>query len=74
MAALRMTNGKTVFIYYLSAALFALGKSREALLQLEKAITTAPRLLKKFIQLNPAILRNRQVVDLIAEYKQRKSI
>jgi tetratricopeptide (TPR) repeat protein len=73
-AALRMTNGKVIFIYYLSAALFALGKSKEALLQLEKAMTTAPRLLKKFIQLNPAILRNRQVVDLIAEYKQRKSI
>lgn len=72
--ALRMTKGKPLFIYYQSAILFALGKSKEALLQLEKGIIEAPKFLKNFIELNPAIFRNRMVVDIIAKYKRKKSI
>jgi len=34
----------------------------------------APKLLKKFVELNPSILRNQQVVDLIAKFKRNKSI
>jgi hypothetical protein len=34
----------------------------------------SPRLLKKFIELNPAILQNQSVVDLIARFKRNKSI
>ena len=73
VAAQKITEGKIIFVYYLSAIYFAMGKSKEALLQLEKALSKAPKLLKKFIELNPAILQNQQVVDLIAKYKRNKS-
>jgi hypothetical protein len=32
-----------------------------------------PKLLKKFIDLNPSILQNQSVVDIIARYKRNKS-
>lgn len=73
-AALKMTKGKPLFIYYQSAILFASGKPKEALLYLERALNESPKQLKKFIELHPAIFRNRQVVDLIAKYKRNKSI
>lgn len=72
LAALSHTNNKPVFLYYLSAVLFAMGKSKEALLYLEKGLATTPKHLKKFVQLNPSILQNPQVVDVIAQYKQRR--
>jgi hypothetical protein len=31
-------------------------------------------LLKKFIELNPAVLQNQQVVDIVAKFKRNKSI
>ena len=34
----------------------------------------APKLLKKFIELNPSILQNNQVVDIVARYKKGKKI
>lgn len=71
-AALKITEGKTLFLYYLSGCLFAMKKNKEALLHLEKAIQTSPRQLKKFIDLQPAILQNTQVVDLVARYKKMK--
>jgi tetratricopeptide (TPR) repeat protein len=74
LAALNITNGKPIFIYYRSLILFASGKSKEALLQLEKALATAPRMLKKFVALNPAILQNQQVVDIVARFKRNKSL
>ena len=54
-SALKITKVNTLFLYYQSAILFGFGKSKEALLTLEKAIERAPRLLKKFIALNPSI-------------------
>jgi hypothetical protein len=33
-----------------------------------------PKLVKKLIELNPAILQNQQVVDVIARFKKKKSI
>jgi len=54
--------------------LFMLGKSKEGLLKLEAAMEKAPRSLKKFIELNPSILQNNQVVDLVARYKKGKKI
>ena len=74
VAARLYTADKPVFLFYKSAALFALGKNKEALLQLEEAMEKAPRLLRKFVDLNPSILQNHQVVDMIAKYKRRKSI
>lgn len=74
MAALKHTDGKPLFIYYLSSIYFAMGKSKEAILHLEKAISTAPKLLKKFVALNPSILQNQQVVDLVASLKRNKNL
>ena len=72
LAALTHTNNKPVFLFYLSAVLFAMNKSKEALLYLEKAMSLSPKLLKKFVQLNPSILQNPLVIDIIAQYKRNK--
>lgn len=73
-AALQVTNGKPIFLFYKASILFAKGKGKEAVLQLEKAMTQAPRLVKKFIELNPASLQNQQVVDVVARFKRNRSI
>lgn len=69
--AIRHTDGKPLLIYYLSAVYFALGKSKEGALQLEKALQLAPRLVKKFVELDPSLLQNSQVVDTIAKSKKK---
>jgi predicted Zn-dependent protease len=72
VAAMTLTEKKPLFTYYLSAVYFAMGKSKEGLVQLQKAISMAPRMIKKFIELNPSILQNQQVVDLIASSKRTR--
>lgn len=62
MAAIKATDGKAIFIFYYSAILFATGKTKEALLQLENAMTSNAKLLKKFVALNPSILDRKSVV------------
>jgi hypothetical protein len=69
-----MTDQKPVFGFYMSAIYFALNKPKEALLHLEKAMSTTPKMLKKLIELNPSLLRHPQVVDIAARYKRNKSI
>jgi tetratricopeptide (TPR) repeat protein len=71
IAALSNTNNKPVFLYYLSAILFAMKKPKEATLYLEKALQSAPKLVKKLIQFNPSLLQNPVVVDTIAQYKKK---
>jgi tetratricopeptide (TPR) repeat protein len=72
--ALEALHGKPVFLFYKTAVLFACGRNREALLVMEEAMTKAPRLLKKLMDLDPALLRYQQVVDLVARFKRNKSI
>ena len=72
LAAIRHTAGKPIFLYYLSAVLFAMNKPKEALLYLEKALTASPKGVKKLVQLNPSILQKSQVVDMIARYKRNR--
>lgn len=72
--ALKMTNEKPVFFFYWAAILLSMGKSKEAILQLEKAMTLAPRLLKKFIELVPDSLQDSRIVDVVARFKRNKSI
>lgn len=72
IAAMNITNGKPVFLFYLSAILLALGKTKDALLYLETAMRNSPKTLKKFIDLNPSVLQNTSVVDVIARYKKSK--
>ncbi len=74
MAAMKATDGKPVFLFYYSTALFSSGKTKEGLLKLEQAMEKVPRMLKKFVELNPAILQNNQVVDILARYKKGKKI
>ncbi len=73
-AAIAVTQMNSLFLFYKAAILFESGDSKEALLQLEEAMESSPRLLKKFIELNPSILQNQQVVDLVAKYKRKRSI
>lgn len=72
MAAYKHTKGKPVFLYYLSAALFALNKTKEALLYLEQGLTEMPKSVRKLVQLNPSILQKPQVVDILARHKRNK--
>jgi tetratricopeptide (TPR) repeat protein len=73
-AAMRHTDNKPVFLFYQSAVLFASGKSKEGLLYLGKAMTKAPKLIRKFLALTPSLLQNQQVMDLIASYKRNRNI
>lgn len=72
--AFEQTDGKPIFLFYKSAILYALGKSKEALLNLETGMNRNPKLVKKFIEINPALLQIQQVVDVIAKFKKRKSL
>jgi tetratricopeptide (TPR) repeat protein len=73
-AAELRTGKKPVLLYYRAAILFAMGKHKEALLKLEEALYRSPKLLKKFIELNPVILQEQSVVDIIARFKRNRSI
>jgi tetratricopeptide (TPR) repeat protein len=72
--AYEQTDNKPVFIFYKTAFLLAAGKSKEALLMLEEGMEKNPRLIKKIIELNPSILQNQPLVDVIARFKKKKSI
>jgi tetratricopeptide (TPR) repeat protein len=68
------TKGKPLFSFYKSAILLGQGKTKEAIIQLELAMSVSPRLLRKMVELNPAILQNQLVVDVVARFKRNKSI
>ncbi|MEI6946045.1 tetratricopeptide repeat protein [Paraflavisolibacter sp. H34] len=72
LTALNVTNGKPLFIYYLSAIMIAMGKSKEAMLYLEQGLKESPKTVKKFIALNPSVLQIQSVADTIARYKKGK--
>lgn len=62
---------KADFRYFQAAALFELGKSKEAQVQLERALKLAPTKVKMFTALNPEYLRRSSVSELIARYKKK---
>jgi tetratricopeptide (TPR) repeat protein len=64
------TENKFILLFYKSAILFALGKSKEGLIQLELAMSKSPRQLKQFIELDPTLLQNHQIVEIISRYKR----
>ena len=72
-AALTCTDQKPLFHYYAAAIAFAQQEPKQALQSLEKGLKAAPRLLRKLIGLNPSLLQNQQVVDLIARYKRKSN-
>ncbi len=67
--AQKNTNEKPVFEFYKSAILFALGKSKEARLHLARGMQNAPALVKQFIELDPTLLQNSSVAEIISAYK-----
>jgi tetratricopeptide (TPR) repeat protein len=62
---------KADFRYFHAASLLELGKSKEALIQLEKALKISPAKVKMFTALNPEYLRRSSVSELIARYKKK---
>lgn len=62
---------KADFRYFQAAALMELGKTKEAMLQLEKGLKISPTRVKLFTELNPEYLRRSSVTDLIAKYKKK---
>ena len=70
--AMANIESNPIFTFYYSLLLFAMKKWKEGLAQLEKGMQLSPKLLKKVIDLNPAILQNSKVVDIIARYKKTK--
>ncbi len=71
--AQKNTNYKPLFYFYKSAVLFALGKSKDALLQLEFGMQKSPGLVRQFVELNPSLLQHQSIVELIAAYKNKNS-
>jgi tetratricopeptide (TPR) repeat protein len=69
--AQKNTHYKPLFTFYKSAVLFALGKSKEALLQLELAMQKSPTLIRQFIELNPSHLQHQSIIEVIASYKKK---
>jgi tetratricopeptide (TPR) repeat protein len=59
------------FNYYYAACLFALGKAKEAMLQLEKGLKVAPARVKIFTELNPEHMLRSSVTELIGKYKKK---
>ncbi len=72
VAALKLTEEKPLINFLYSSVLFACGKQKEALLQLEIGLKKSPGLVKNFVEINPSILQNAQVVDLLARYRKLK--
>jgi len=61
------------FYFYHAASLFEMGKAKEGLLQLEKALKLSPAKAKMFTELNPEFLLRSSVADLIGKYKKTRS-
>lgn len=62
---------KPDFDYLQAAILFEMGRSKDALLYLEKGLSAAMKKLKLFSELNPENMKRIAVNDLIMRYKKR---
>ncbi|HPI00397.1 MAG TPA: tetratricopeptide repeat protein [Chitinophagaceae bacterium] len=69
--AIKATQGKPIFLFYMAITLLKMNKRKEALLKLEEALQQSPQLVKKIIQLDSTILQNNRIVALISRYKKR---
>ncbi|WP_447640164.1 MULTISPECIES: tetratricopeptide repeat protein [Chitinophagaceae] len=70
--ALDATSGRPIFHFYMAMALFAQAKNKEALVQLEQGMLHAPRQFRKALELNPGIMQNSRVVDILARYNKTR--
>lgn len=64
-------DDKPDFRYLQAAVLFEMGKTKEALLHLETALSGGLSKLKMFMELNPENLKRTAVNDLICQYKKK---
>ena len=71
--AIEQLDTKPVFIFYKSLFLFASGRSKEAIIQLEQGMSVNPRLIKHIIEINPSMLQQQPVIEIIARFKKKKS-
>lgn len=62
---------KADFSYLHAAVLFEMGKTKEALLQLEDGLQESVSKVKIFTQLNPDYIKRSAVAELIARYKKK---
>jgi len=70
--ALFHTNEKPIFFIYKCAFLLTLGKSKEAALQLELGLSKNSKLIKKLVELNPGVLQNQLIIDVVVRFKSKK--
>ncbi len=71
--ALKNTTNKPLLLFYKTAILYAMGKSKEAFLLLDKAMEKYPKMIKQLVELEPSLLQNHQVILLIAKYKSKRA-
>jgi tetratricopeptide (TPR) repeat protein len=62
---------KADFFYLHAALLLELGKTKEAMLQLEEGLRLSPSKARSFTQLNPDYLLRSDVAELIARFKKK---
>ncbi|HSC53484.1 MAG TPA: tetratricopeptide repeat protein [Phnomibacter sp.] len=72
LEALELTRQNPLFLYTMSAALFGLGKIKEALHQLETALSAHPQGFKKMVDMVPGLLQIPRVVELANHYLKKK--
>ncbi len=60
------------FAFLQAAALLEMGKGKDALINLEKAMKLSPKKLKLFTELNPEYLLRSNVAEIVARYKKIK--
>lgn len=65
-------GNKPDLAYYHAGILFALGKSKEALLHLEAALAEAPARMKLLTEIDPDVLQRKAVAELVARSKRKK--
>ena len=68
--ALKHLGAKPILLYYSSAVLYALGKTKQSLHFLETALIANLKQLKRMLELSPEMIRNPLFIDLIGNYKK----
>ncbi len=71
--AFEQTHAKPIFVYYKAAFLIAMGMQKQGLLYLEAAMKANPKLINKFLDIDPAHLQSSVIIELISRYKRNKS-
>ena len=70
--AYQFLGKKPILAYYRSAIYFAMGQTKEGLVQLQVALAESPALVRKFISLDPAHLQVPAVAELLAQSRRKR--